>query len=31
MKGQKVIIDRDYVRLKLERGLEDEDLTKYIL
>jgi len=31
MKGQKVIIDRDYVRSKLERVIEDEDLTKYIL
>jgi len=31
MKGQKVVIDRDYVRSKLERVIEDEDLTKYIL
>ncbi len=31
MKGQKVVIDRDYVRSKLEGIIEDEDLTKYIL
>ncbi|RUM43706.1 MAG: HslU--HslV peptidase ATPase subunit [Desulfurobacterium sp.] len=31
MKGQKVVIDREYVRSKLESIIEDEDLTKYIL
>ena len=31
MKGQKVVIDREYVREKLSRVIEDEDLTKYIL
>ena len=31
MKGQKVVIDREYVRERLGRVIEDEDLTKYIL
>jgi ATP-dependent HslUV protease ATP-binding subunit HslU len=31
MKGQKVVIDREYVRRRLESIIEDEDLTKYIL
>jgi len=31
MKGQKVVIDREYVREKLGKVIEDEDLTKYIL
>jgi ATP-dependent HslUV protease ATP-binding subunit HslU len=31
MKGQKIIIDREYVRGKLEGIIESEDLTKYIL
>ena len=31
MKGQRVIIDKDYVRKKLANIIEDEDLTKYIL
>jgi len=31
MKGQKVVIDREYVRSKLEGIIEDEDLTRYIL
>ncbi len=31
MKGQKVVIDREYVREKLSKVIEDEDLTKYIL
>ncbi len=31
MKGQQVVIDRNYVREKLEGIIEDEDLTKYIL
>eukprot|EP00490_Sorites_sp_Unknown_P017490 CAMPEP_0114658160 /NCGR_PEP_ID=MMETSP0191-20121206/15208_1 /TAXON_ID=126664 /ORGANISM="Sorites sp." /LENGTH=377 /DNA_ID=CAMNT_0001879381 /DNA_START=441 /DNA_END=1574 /DNA_ORIENTATION=- len=31
MKGQKVIIDRDYVRTQLADIIKDEDLSKYIL
>jgi len=31
MKGEKVVIDRDYVREKLGKVIEDEDLTKYVL
>ncbi len=31
MKGQKVVIDRDYVREQLEGIIKDEDLTRYIL
>ena len=31
MKGQKVVIDRDYVRERLEGIIKDEDLTRYIL
>jgi len=31
MKGQKIIIDKEYVRGKLEGIIESEDLTKYIL
>jgi len=31
MKGQKVVIDREYVRERLGKVIEDEDLTKYIL
>ncbi|OMH40106.1 ATP-dependent protease ATPase subunit HslU [Desulfurobacterium indicum] len=31
MKGQKVIINREYVREKLGNIIEDEDLTRYIL
>ncbi len=31
MKGQKVVIDRNYVKERLEGIIEDEDLTKYIL
>ncbi|ADY73767.1 ATP-dependent hsl protease ATP-binding subunit hslU [Desulfurobacterium thermolithotrophum DSM 11699] len=31
MKGEKILIDREYVRNKLENIIESEDLTKYIL
>ncbi|WP_457678009.1 ATP-dependent protease ATPase subunit HslU [Thermovibrio sp.] len=31
MKGQKVVIDREYVMERLGKVVEDEDLTKYIL
>ncbi len=31
MKGQKVVIDREYVRERLEGIIKDEDLTRYIL
>jgi len=31
MKGEKVVIDREHVRSKLEDIIESEDLTKYIL
>lgn len=31
MKGQKVVIDREYVRKRLEGIIRDEDLTRYIL
>ncbi len=31
MKGQKVVIDREYVRKRLEGIIKDEDLTRYIL
>ncbi len=31
MKGEKIVIDREYVRSKLEDIIESEDLTKYIL
>ncbi|MEO2083190.1 MAG: ATP-dependent protease ATPase subunit HslU [Desulfurobacteriaceae bacterium] len=31
MKGERVVIDREYVRSKLEGIIEDEDLTRYIL
>ncbi|RUM42166.1 MAG: HslU--HslV peptidase ATPase subunit [Desulfurobacterium sp.] len=31
MKGEKIVIDREYVRSKLEDIIENEDLTKYIL
>ena len=31
MRGQKVVIDRDYVRERLEGIIKDEDLTRYIL
>ncbi|WP_456455496.1 ATP-dependent protease ATPase subunit HslU [Thermovibrio sp.] len=31
MKGEKVVIDRNYVREKLGKVIEDEDLTKYVL
>jgi ATP-dependent HslUV protease ATP-binding subunit HslU len=31
MKGERVVIDKEYVRGKLESIVEDEDLTRYIL
>jgi len=31
MKGQKVVVDRDFVREKLSDIIQDEDLTKYVL
>ncbi len=31
MKGEKVVIDRNYVKEKLGKVIEDEDLTKYVL
>ncbi len=31
MKGQKLIIDAEYVQEKLNDIIEDEDLTRYIL